>query len=375
MCVAKKKKIRVAFRKNRQKKPRRQIRPQQLDASHDSDELQAGERISGKGDLTRYRTIVSVGNESEQGLVRNVDEQNCLRGRVLTPRGAGCLVQAEDGSHYDCTVRQLLWTMASQERTAVVAGDRVLFRPSGQGQGVVERIEPRQGTLSRQVRGRQHVLVANVDQVLIVLSAVDPPLKPGLIDRYLVSAARGNVHPVLCINKVDLADLSDMTPVAGRYAQLGYEVVLASAQNSYGIPRLRHLLQGKETCLAGQSGVGKSSLINAVQPGMELKTGTVSVETRKGRHTTTNARLLELDFGGWVVDTPGVRQFELWDVPLAELEQHFVEFGPFRGECQFRGCSHTHESGCAVKRAVHRGFISLSRFDSYYRIRTGDFMG
>ena len=151
---------------------------------------------------------------------------------------------------------------------------------------------------------------------------------------------------------------------------MGYEVVLASASTGTGVRRIKALLQNKQTVLAGQSGVGKSSLLNALQPGLGLRVGTVSTDSGKGTHTTRSANLLQLEFGGWVVDTPGLRQFELWDVIPEEVEGFFVEFPPFVTRCQFPDCSHTHEEGCNVKRAVLSGLISSERYASYCRILT-----
>jgi len=248
----------------------------------------------------------------------------------------------------------------------------VLFRPSGGDQGVIERVEVRRGVLTRKTRGHKHVLAANVDQVLIVASAADPPLKPSLIDRYLISAAVGGIRPLICINKIDLADFAELQPVIGTYAQLGCDVVATSARTGLGIARLKHLLTGCETALAGQSGVGKTSLINSLEPGLDLKTLEVTAETRKGKHTTTAARLMRLSFGGWVVDTPGIRQMELWDVVKEDVERFFPEFQPFLRECRYPNCSHVHESRCGVKRAVVRGLVSNLRYESYCRIRLDD---
>jgi ribosome biogenesis GTPase len=254
----------------------------------------------------------------------------------------------------------------------VAAGDRVLFRRVADGQGVIERVEPRQGILTRKIKGRKHILAANVDQVLIVASAVDPPLKPSLIDRYPISAAVGGLRPLVCINKADLGDLVELQPIVGTYAQLGYEVLTTSAKTGLGVERLRHLCKNRETALAGQSGVGKSSLINALEPSLQLRTLEVAEESRKGKHTTTSAHLLPLSLGGWVVDTPGIRQMELWDVIPDEVEGYFVEFHPYVRECRYPDCSHRHERDCGVRRAVQRGQISFLRYESYCRIREGD---
>jgi ribosome biogenesis GTPase len=373
--MAKKKKIRVPLRKNRQTTPRQRGKfSQQVDTEQQSDDLNSRERISRKGSVTRYRTIISTqATAPGQQPQRDVDTVGCLTGRVLSPHGGTCSVEADDGTIYQCAVRRLLKSLATDERGAIAAGDRVLFRPDGDGQqGLIERVEPRHSVLTRKIKGQKHVLAANVDQVLIVASAAQPTLKPSLIDRYLISAAVGEIRPIICINKSDLADLVELQPLIGTYAQLGYDVVPTSTRTGLGISRLKALLAGRETALAGQSGVGKTSLINSFEPGWNLKTVEVTVETGKGKHTTTAARLLKLSFGGWVVDTPGIRQMDLWDVIPGEVERFFLEFQPFLKDCRFPNCSHIHESRCGVKRAVVRGLISNLRYDSYCRIRTGD---
>ncbi|MGH7128715.1 MAG: ribosome small subunit-dependent GTPase A, partial [Planctomycetaceae bacterium] len=318
-----------------------------------------------------YRTVIGVENE-DQGLLLDVDESKCLRGRVVSAIGLNQLVETEDGRRYECSVRGVVRELARDGRNAVVTGDRVLFQPTGEDQGVIERVEPRRGTVSRTSQGREHVIVANVDQMLIVASAHDPPLKTALIDRFLISAEKGGVRSVLCINKSDLIDPVALQPIIGRYSRLGYDVVLTSAARGTGTRRLRELLADRQTALAGQSGVGKTSLLNALQPGLNLRIGEVSDWTRKGRHTTRRAELLRLEFGGWVVDTPGVRQFGLWDVTAEEVEGHFIEFRPFVTLCKFPDCSHTHEAGCGVKTAVAGDLIAGDRYESYLRIVTGD---
>jgi ribosome biogenesis GTPase len=226
--------------------------------------------------------------------------------------------------------------------------------------------------VSRTSRGRQHVLVANVDQLIIVTSAAEPRLKPNLIDRLLVTAERGGIRPVLCINKIDLVELSDLMPLVGVYAQLGYDVLLTSAVTGQGVERLREMLTDEESVVTGQSGVGKSSLLNSVEPGLHLRVQTVSDETQKGRHTTTTAELIPLSFGGYVVDTPGVRQFQLCDVIPEEVAGFFRDLRPYVSRCRFPDCTHTHEDDCAVKDAVADGWIDARRYESYVQIRAGD---
>jgi ribosome biogenesis GTPase len=230
---------------------------------------------------------------------------------------------------------------------------------------MIERVEPRHGVLTRASRRREHVLVANVDQVAIVVSLVQPDLKPHLIDRYLALAQQGGLKPLVLLNKADLADAVELQPMIGGYAQLGITAMLTSATTGAGVDRLRQELRGRATVFSGQSGVGKSSLLNAVEPGLGLAVKSVSEVNNKGRHTTTYAQLIKLASGGWVVDTPGVRQLSLWDVRPEEVEGYFIEFRPFVSLCDFPDCTHTHETGCAVKNAVARRMISARRYHSY----------
>lgn len=374
-----KQKQRVAFRKNREK--RRRQADLTRDVGHATEDqaeairiedLPAGERLSGKGDLTRNRTVVVDGDAGDSdGLQRDVDESACQRGRVLSSTGLNSIVQAADGQTYECTIRRVVRTMARETRNAVVAGDWVLFQALDDQFGVIERVEPRRSSLSRGSRRHEHIIVSNVDQVVIVASALEPALKPSLIDRFIISAAKGGASPIVCINKSDLVDRTGLQPILGLYGRLGYQTVLTSAETGDGMPFLRELLKDRQTVFSGQSGVGKSSLLNAIQPGLGLGTSKISSSTQKGRHTTRRAELLPLETCGWVVDTPGIRQLALWDVIPEEVEGFFVEFHPFVAFCRFPDCSHTHESGCCVKRAVQGGMVSLTRYESYLRIMSG----
>ena len=226
--------------------------------------------------------------------------------------------------------------------------------------------------LTRASRRREHVLVANVDQLVIVISLVEPALKPHLIDRYIAAAQKGGLKPVLCLNKSDLADPVELQPMIGAYTQLGVPALLTSAVSGTGIDRLRELLKDRASVFSGQSGVGKSSLLNAIQPGLALAVKEVSDVNQKGRHTTTYAQLLRLESGGWVVDTPGVRQLALWDTRPEEVEGYFGEFRPFVPLCSFPDCTHTHETGCAVKDAVERKLIGARRYHSYIGMVRGE---
>jgi ribosome biogenesis GTPase len=405
--MSKKKKVRVELRKNRTKPPRENdlTRSFRADAAS-ADETQANERVRAKGDVSRYRTVVQDAGDASG--MPAVDAGECVRGRVIRVHGLASVVEADDGRVFRCAVRRLLKSLATDERSVVTTGDVVWIRPAASGvrspesgvrdqeagvesresgaveegglsstpdsglrtpdiaaEGMIERVEPRHGVLTRASRRREQVLVANVDQVAIVVSLVQPDLKPHLIDRYLAAAQQGGLAPVLLLNKADLADPVELQPLVGGYAQLGIPVLLTSARTGMGIGRLREQLRGRATVFSGQSGVGKSSLLNAVQPGLGLSVKTVSEVNNKGRHTTTYAQLIKLEFGGWVVDTPGVRQLQLWDVRPEEVEGYFPEFRPYVPLCNFPDCTHTHETGCAVKAAVARRQVSDRRFHSY----------
>ncbi len=373
----KKKKLRADFRKHVDERRRETDWTKKFTLENIEDELPPStERLTGKGSLTRRRTVVveSEATEAQSAPIPllEVDESRCQRGRILSVHGPTCEVRAEDGTLYRCFVRRLLKSLRTDQANVVAAGDWVLFRPaeSGEKEGLIERVEPRRGILSRKVHGQQQVIVANVDQILIVVSAAEPPLKPNLIDRLLISAEKARIHPVICINKIDLVDPSRLMPLVGIYSQLGYQVLLMSATTGFGIDRLRRILAGRQTVVAGQSGVGKSSLLNAVDPGFKLRVAPVSPETHKGRHTTTTARLLPLAIGGYVVDTPGIRQFELWDVVPEEIASLFPEMRPYLNGCRFPDCTHLHEVDCAVKDAVADARLDVRRYESYCHLMT-----
>src|SRR5437588_1005466 len=380
--MAKKKKIRVELRKNRSK-PARPGDWTRGYREHGYEELASPgqERVRARGELSRKRTIIQEETPAGQPAgqvpaeIPAFDSSACLSGRVLRVHGLMSVVEAEDGKCHRCSVRRLLRTLVTDERNVITAGDRVWFRPSLNDEGLIERVEPRHGLLTRASRGREHVLVANVDHVVIVMSLVEPDLKPHLIDRYLVSAEQGSIAPIICLNKADLVDPLPYQALIGYYSQLGIPILLTSATTGQGIDRLRERLRDRETVFAGQSGVGKSSLLNAIQPGLGLRVREVSGVNQKGRHTTTTAELIRLDFGGWVVDTPGVRQFGLWDVIPEEVEGFFAEFRPFVHLCGFPDCTHTHEERCAIKRAVYRRQISEDRYISYLGLFTGAEVG
>lgn len=387
-------KFRVEFKRNRVARTRvsNWTRKYQEDASRqhlnkvgfeDVSDVELGERMSTRGEVVRKRTVVGsfVGRENLSGergdfsVLPNVNPDICLKGRVLSVHGLISYVEDERGRVFACGIRRVLKTLATNQRQVVVAGDRVYFRdaklPDGRLEGIIERIEPRYGALSRTSWSRKHVVVANVEQALIVASAMEPRIKPNLIDRLIVTCERSGIKPVVCINKIDLVDSATLVPLVGVYSRMGYQTVLFSAKTGFNLERLRRILVGKESVVVGQSGVGKSSALNSIDPTLNLKVGTVSHENDKGRHTTTTARLLKLNFGGYVVDTPGVRQFMLWDVEPKEVVGFYRDLRPYENLCKFPDCEHLFESTCAVKHSVADGRLDARRYESYLALRSG----
>jgi ribosome biogenesis GTPase len=368
----KRSKLRAEFRKKHQGRVRqsdltRGFRSDQND-SRIEDAVQS-ERLSGKGELTRKRTV--IGNDSDPdptaGLqVRLTDHDQQIRfGRVISVHGLRSRVLGPDGQVHACTVRQLLKSLSTDQRNVVATGDLVGFRPDPGGGGVIETVEPRHGLLSRTSRGKRHVIAANIDYLLIVTSCGEPGIKPALIDRYLLTAEQYGIRPLICFNKVDLIDPAALQPLVGVYAQLGYLTLFTSVSRMTNIDFLRALLVGKQTALAGQSGVGKSSLLNAIEPALGLRVGQVSRENEKGKHTTTNASLIPLVGGGAVVDTPGIRQFQLWDISAGEVAGLMPDLRPYVSQCRYPDCLHLNEEPCAVKDAVADAKVDARRYDAY----------
>ncbi len=376
------KKQRVDFRKNRLERTRLTdwTRQYQEHGFEEENPIQE-ERISGKGDLVRRRTVIVDANEpanKEDLGFENLpacNPEQCRPGRVLRVHGLKSFVEDESGTVFSCTTRRILKTMSTDQRHVVVAGDRVLFREATIGvqtselEGVIERVEPRTGAISRLSKNRKQLLVTNVDQTLIITSAAEPILKPNLIDRLLITSERSGIRPVICINKIDLVDPAKLQPLIGTYSQMGYTVLPVSAASGFGIERLRREIKDRESVLTGQSGVGKSSILNRLDPSLELRVGEISQETQKGTHTTTTAELLRLSFGGYVVDTPGIRQFMLWDIIPEEVLGYFRDLRPYENYCRFPNCTHSHEADCAVKNAVADGRVDLRRYESFLAMR------
>ncbi len=375
MAKKKSSKQRADFRKKYQGRVRKADLTRQF-RSGDQDDLAdavQSERVSGKGELTRKRTVAGV-DKPDSDSAAGVDDDRLIPGRVISVHGLKSRVLADDGSTYECAVRQVLKSLNIQQRGVVAAGDRVRFRAESHADGMIERIEPRRGIICRTSRGQQHILVANVDYLLIVASAAQPSLKPVLIDRFLLTAQQCDVRPIIVINKIDLVDPMVMQPLVGVYAAMGYRVLMTSVDDGTNIDFLRQILQGNQTAVAGQSGVGKSSLLNAIQPGLGLAVREVSRDNDKGKHTTTASKLIPLEQGGAVFDTPGIRQFQLWDISAEEVAGLMPDLRPYVSGCRYPNCLHLSEDDCAVKNAVADSRIDARRYDAYCHLLENDLM-
>jgi len=301
-------------------------------------------------------------------------KENLLRGRVLSVISEGIIVDT-DGTIILCTLRGLLKKEKSLQKNLVIVGDFVLYEKISDEEGAIEHVEPRNSTLSRAdtlSHKKEHLIAANIDQVLITGSVVDPMLKPPLIDRYIIAARKGNMDPVIVINKIDLLKQDPkekelLNACIEAYASANIPILQLSVETGEGLDELRAVMKDKASVFSGQSGVGKSSLINSIT-GLDLEVGETVKRTRKGAHTTTSAHLVRLEFGGWCIDTPGIRSFGVWNLVADEVQHYFAEILELSSDCKYPNCSHIHEPDCVVREAVEKGEISKLRYESYHSL-------
>ncbi len=258
----------------------------------------------------------------------------------------------------------------------LAVGDWVQISRQQDGSAMIEEIEERQRSLSRLAptpRGEyEQVIIANPDQAVFVFACTQPEPRLRMLDRFLIISEEREIPSLIVANKVDLVGKEAAKSLFDRYADIGYDLIYTSVKELLGVEELHQRLKGQISVLAGPSGVGKSSLLNAIQPGLGLAVREISKTSRKGRHTTVVRQMFPLEGGGYVADTPGLKALALWDIEPEELDGYFPEISPLVADCQFSSCSHIHEPGCAVKLAVEEGRIHPERYDSYVRIRLAD---
>jgi ribosome biogenesis GTPase len=298
-------------------------------------------------------------------------------GRILPCRLRGNLKKTLTYSKSGSQHRHVERVRKLRETDPVAVGDRVEIVIDETGRtGIINVVAPRRAALTRRSgneRERQ-TLVANLELAVIVFAVSEPRVDPWKLDRFLVLAEDAELESLIVLNKADKPTEPGIEPidtVIESYRRIGYNVVLTSAQSGIGIDELRTRLRGRISAFCGPSGVGKSSLLNAIQPGLALKTGDVGGFTNQGRHTTVQAELLALRGGGWVADTPGLRQVEFWDLPVEDVGFCFPEIATLMGKCRFADCRHRTEPGCAVRAAIDSGAIEQRRYESYLEMTKG----
>ena len=280
-----------------------------------------------------------------------------INGTIVKGIGGFYYIKAEDVV-IECKARGIF----RKDKIIPMVGDkvRISVNPSS-GQGVIEEILPRQTELLRPA-------VANIDQAIIVFAAKNPEPNLSLLDRFLVTVEKEALHILICVNKTDIDISEDIDSINNIYSQAGYTVLSTSVKTKEGLDSLKEMLKDKITVFAGPSGVGKSSLLNAIQENLELQTGDISEKNKRGKHTTRHVELLELEFGGWVVDTPGFSSLDVETIDKDELQHYFREFIPLMGRCKYQGCIHLNEPECMIKKAMATGDISKKRYNSYIQL-------
>lgn len=289
-------------------------------------------------------------------------------GIVLWAAGGVYRTLLDSGQEVEAALRGRL---KLEQRTGdrVVAGDRVFIESHTDGSHSIEAVAERKSEIARRAPGqgarRAKVLVANVDQVAIVIAAAKPEPRLRMLDRMLVIAEANDVPITIIINKVDLVEADAARAMFADYAAAGYDLLFISVRENLGLEPVRERIRGRETVLAGASGVGKSTLLNYLHPGARARTREISEAVMKGQHTTVSAQLIHLPEGGFIVDTPGMREVGMWEINPEGLDVCFPDFRPFLGDCRFSTCTHLHEPGCAIKAAVEAGALSRARWESY----------
>ena len=293
-----------------------------------------------------------------------------MRGVVVKSTGSWYSVRMEDGEIWSCRIKGKFRTKGIKTTNPVAVGDRVAVERQA-GEGVIYDILDRKNYIIRKstnLSRQAHIIAANVDQAILVTTLKHPEVSTVFIDRFLVSVEAYNIPAVLIFNKIDLCDEDDrwlLRALVDVYQNVGYTCLAVSAETGEGVEEVKQLLQDKVSVFSGQSGVGKSSLINRIEPELTLKTAKISEMHDTGKHTTTFAEMFELSFGGYIVDTPGIRAFGLVHMEKNEISHYFPEIFKYAEDCRYYNCTHIHEPGCAVLEAVKEGKISETRYFSY----------
>jgi len=303
-----------------------------------------------------------------------------MQGIVIKSTGSWYMVRKDDGDIVSCRIKGKFRLQGIKHTNPVTVGDIVEFEiePSNEN-GVINKIHDRKNYIIRKANNlskQTHIIAANIDQALLMVTLAFPKTSLGFIDRFLMTAEAYHIPATIVFNKLDLFtnEMEDLLNDTIELYQnnIGYPCIKTSVENNIGLDEVKALLKGKTTLVSGHSGVGKSSLLNAIEPALNIKTGDISSYSFKGQHTTTFAEMHPLSFGGYIIDTPGIREFGLVDFDDREISHYFKEMKSYIGKCKFNNCKHMNEPGCSIIKAVEENIISPERYNSYLSIMSHD---
>ncbi len=304
-----------------------------------------------------------------------------MKGTVYKSTGSWYTVKAEDGLFYECRIKGKFRLQGIKSTNPIAVGDKVVFKlqtKDEKTQGIISEIEERENYIVRRsvnLSKRTHILASNIDQLFLVVTLNNPPTFTSFIDRFLVTAEAYEIKTVLLFNKIDTYNDDEILEIkflADLYRNIGYECLGISAKTGKNLDALKEMMKEKVSIFAGHSGVGKSTLVNALEPGLEIKTKEISEQHMQGQHTTTFAEMYDLSFDAKIIDTPGVKGFGVVDIDKEELSDYFPEFFKLKEHCKFNNCLHLKEPGCAVKEGLENGELAWSRYRSYIQILEGE---
>lgn len=304
-----------------------------------------------------------------------------MKGTVYKSTGSWYTVKAENGLFYECRIKGKFRIQGIKSTNPIAVGDKVDFKLQAKDektQGIISEIEERDNYIVRRsvnLSKRTHILASNIDQLFLVITLNNPPTSSSFIDRFLVTAEAYHIKTVLLFNKMDAYNEDEILEIkylAAVYGDIGYKCLDISAQTGKNLEKLKTMMKDKVSIFAGHSGVGKSTLVNAIEPGLEIKTKAISEQHQQGQHTTTFAEMYDLSFDAKIIDTPGVKGFGVVDIEKEELSNYFPEFFKRKEHCKFNNCLHIKEPQCAIKDALEAGEIAWSRYRSYIQILEGE---
>lgn len=304
-----------------------------------------------------------------------------MTGLVYKSTGSWYTVKALNGKFYECRIKGKFRLKGIKSTNPIAVGDNVEFEletKNDEKTGVINRIQDRKNYIVRKsvnLSKQTHIIASNIDQVFLLVTINNPPTFTSFIDRFLITAEAYSIKAVLLFNKIDTYDedtLLEVKLLAALYRKIGYECIGISAKTGKNIDKVKTLMKDKVSMFTGHSGVGKSTLINTIEPGLDLKTKEISQQHRQGQHTTTFAEMFDLSFGAKIIDTPGIKGFGVVDMDKEEVGDYFPEFFELKQHCKFNNCLHIHEPNCAVKEALDNDEIAYSRYRSYLQILEGE---